>query len=236
MAESATPKTTKSTKKKVAKKTTARKATKTTKATKKTTKKTAKKAATRRAASVKKTATRSVPTLKEQAPAKAAVPAAIHPKPPAATVDSAPPGPRRGVSPADRRRMIAEAAYYRVTAVPAVTVTDRNLDLVTVTATVDGAPDGDALCFGATSVIRTLVLTSNREAEAEVYSAREIQDRLGLHRGDLVAAMLLLGSDFDSGVPLIGPAKARTLIRQLNVAETGGGGGARLETEGRRTL
>ena len=89
------------------------------------------------------------------------------------------------------------------------------------------SPDGDALCFGATSVIRNLVLTSNREAEAEVYSAREIQDRLGLHRGDLVAAMLLLGSDFDSGVPLIGPAKARTLIRQLNVAETGGGGGAR---------
>ena len=89
------------------------------------------------------------------------------------------------------------------------------------------SPDGDALCFGATCVIRNLVLTSNREAEAEVYSAREIQDRLGLHRGDLVAAMLLLGSDFDSGVPLIGPAKARTLIRQLNAAETGGGGGAR---------
>ena len=78
-------------------------------------------------------------------------------------------------------------------------------------------PDGDALCFGARSVIKTLGLTNERNVELEAYDMGEVEGKLGLTRRDLVAAMLLLGSDFDAGVKLIGPVKTRELLYTLNM-------------------
>jgi hypothetical protein len=70
--------------------------------------------------------------------------------------------------------------------------------------------------IGAKSVLKTLGLKDDRSVEIEAFNADEIQSRQGLSRRDLIAAMLLLGSDFDSGVRLIGPTKARMLLRSLN--------------------
>jgi len=62
---------------------------------------------------------------------------------------------------------------------------------------------------GARTVLKTLALGSEREVEAEVFSAAEVEARLGLAREDLVAAMLLLGGDFSDGAAGMGPAKTR---------------------------
>jgi len=58
-------------------------------------------------------------------------------------------------------------------------------------------------------VLKTLALGGEREVEAEVFSAAEVEARLGLAREDLVAAMLLLGGDFSDGAAGMGPAKTR---------------------------
>ena len=76
--------------------------------------------------------------------------------------------------------------------------------------------DGDALCFGAVCVIKTLSLKNDRDVELEAYSAADIKARLELSRRDLIAAMLLLGCDFSSGVKLMGPQKSRVLLHSLS--------------------
>ncbi len=76
--------------------------------------------------------------------------------------------------------------------------------------------DGDALCFGAVCVIKTLSLKNDRDVELEAYSAADIKARLKLSRRDLIGAMLLLGCDFSSGVKLMGPQKSRVLLHSLS--------------------
>ncbi|XP_060556631.1 flap endonuclease GEN homolog 1-like, partial [Ruditapes philippinarum] len=89
--------------------------------------------------------------------------------------------------------------------------------LLNANGLVDGCltNDGDAFLYGATTVYRNFTMNS-KDPHVEMYRLSDIQSKLGIDRGGLVALGLLIGCDFvPKGVPGIGIANAVRLLQSL---------------------
>lgn len=83
-------------------------------------------------------------------------------------------------------------------------------------------PDADALLFGAACVIRRVHPAKGADGPvAELVRAARVRDSLGLGRAELVAAALLLGSDYAPGVRGVGPSRALRLLADPAVRARG---------------
>ncbi|HOT07939.1 MAG: Flap endonuclease 1 [Methanosaeta sp. PtaB.Bin039] len=83
--------------------------------------------------------------------------------------------------------------------------------------------DYDALLFGAPRVVRNLAITGKRklprknvyiDVSPEVIHLQEDLARLGINQRQLVEIAILCGTDYNPGVPRVGPKTAYKLIRQ----------------------
>lgn len=81
--------------------------------------------------------------------------------------------------------------------------------------------DYDALLFGTPKLLRNLTVSGKRRMQGKyvpVYPERliltEVLDGLGMTRVDLIAAALLIGTDYNSGVRGVGPKTAVKLVRE----------------------
>jgi len=77
-------------------------------------------------------------------------------------------------------------------------------------------PDYDALLFGCPMVVRRLDLTKQR---MDVLKLEEVLSSLGLTREQLVDLAIMVGTDFNPGVPGIGPKRGLALIRRYGSLE-----------------
>jgi 5'-3' exonuclease len=80
------------------------------------------------------------------------------------------------------------------------------------------SPDADAFLFGAHSVINSLQANATKSA-AVVYSSEKIQRNSGLGQDKMIAAALLLGSDYCTGVRGIGLDKVEKLLARVKETE-----------------
>ncbi|XP_045174861.2 uncharacterized protein LOC123536104 [Mercenaria mercenaria] len=89
--------------------------------------------------------------------------------------------------------------------------------LLNASGLVDGCltNDGDAFLYGATTVYRNFTMNS-KDPHVDMYRVNDIQTKLGIDRGGLIALGLLIGCDFvPKGVPGIGIANAVRLLQSL---------------------
>jgi len=89
--------------------------------------------------------------------------------------------------------------------------------------------DFDSLLFGAPRLVRNLTLTGRRKmpgrsdyraVSIELIELSKVLNDLSLTREQLVDLCLLMGTDYNTGVPGIGPKKALKLIRENMNVET----------------
>ena len=92
-----------------------------------------------------------------------------------------------------------------------------------------GSQDYDSLLFGAPRVVRNLAITGKRklprkniyvDVEPEEIDLEEGLDALGISRKQLVEIGILCGTDFNSGLPRVGPKTALKLIREKGDLES----------------
>lgn len=86
-----------------------------------------------------------------------------------------------------------------------------------------GSQDYDALLFGAPRVVRNLAITGKRklpkknvyvEVEPEEIELEDELSRLGISRQQLVEIGILCGTDYNLGLPRVGPKTALRLIKE----------------------
>ncbi|MDR1405115.1 MAG: flap endonuclease-1 [Candidatus Methanoplasma sp.] len=82
--------------------------------------------------------------------------------------------------------------------------------------------DFDSILFGTPTLVRNMTITGRRkipgkdqykDVETEVIESNEFLDALGVTREQLVDVCIMIGTDFNPGVPGIGPKKGLKLIR-----------------------
>jgi len=82
--------------------------------------------------------------------------------------------------------------------------------------------DFDSLLFGTPNLVRNMTITGRRkvpgkdqykDVRTEVIGSKEFLDSLGITREQLVDMCILIGTDFNPGVPGIGPKKGLKLIK-----------------------
>jgi len=87
-----------------------------------------------------------------------------------------------------------------------------------------GSQDFDALLFGSPVLIRNLSITGRRKVprqdryimvEPEEINLRETLDSLGISREKLIWIGILLGTDFNEGVPRVGPKTALKIVKEV---------------------
>jgi len=87
-----------------------------------------------------------------------------------------------------------------------------------------GSQDFDALLFGSPLLVRNLSITGRRKVprqdryimvEPEEISLRETLNSLGMTREKLIWIGILLGTDFNDGVPRVGPKTALKIIKEV---------------------
>jgi flap endonuclease-1 len=92
-----------------------------------------------------------------------------------------------------------------------------------------GSQDYDSLLFGAPRVVRNLAITGKRklprkniyvDVEPEEIDLEEGLAALGISRKQLVEIGILCGTDFNSGLPRVGPKTALKLIREKGDLES----------------
>lgn len=85
--------------------------------------------------------------------------------------------------------------------------------------------DYDVLMFGSPLLVRNLSITGRRKVprqdryimvEPEEINLRETLDSLGISREKLIWAGLLVGTDFNEGVPRVGPKTALKIVKECN--------------------
>lgn len=88
--------------------------------------------------------------------------------------------------------------------------------------------DWDALLYGAPRMVRYITLTGSewlpsrgvaRRLEPELIVLEEVLRRLGITREQLVEVAILVGTDYNQGVPGIGPRRALKLIKRYGSIE-----------------
>jgi flap endonuclease-1 len=97
-------------------------------------------------------------------------------------------------------------------------------DLVSATA----SQDFDSLRFGSPRLVRNLSAMARKRPEAEeayadpdpeLVELAQVLARLGLTREQLVLAALLIGTDYNEGIPRSGPVAAIELVKQQQTLE-----------------
>ena len=88
--------------------------------------------------------------------------------------------------------------------------------------------DYDSLLFGAPRLVRYLTITGReylpskgtfRKLNPELISLKELLEKLGITREQLVDIAILIGTDFNEGIKGVGPKKALNLIRRYQCLE-----------------
>jgi flap endonuclease-1 len=88
--------------------------------------------------------------------------------------------------------------------------------------------DFDSLLFGSPRLVRNLSAITRREPDSEeayagidpeLVELAEVLARLGLTREQLVLAALLIGTDYNEGIPKVGPVSAVKLVKQQKTLE-----------------
>lgn len=77
-------------------------------------------------------------------------------------------------------------------------------------------PDYDALLFGCHTILRRVDFAKN---QVEIVSLEVVLDSLGLTLHQLIDLAILIGTDFNQGIPRIGPKRGLTLIRKYTCIE-----------------
>ncbi len=86
-----------------------------------------------------------------------------------------------------------------------------------------GSQDYDSLLFGAPKVVRNLAITGKRklpkkniyiDIEPEVMFLEDELSRMGISRKQLVEIGIMCGTDYNPGLPRVGPKTALKLIRE----------------------
>ena len=89
--------------------------------------------------------------------------------------------------------------------------------------------DYDSLLFGAPQVIRNLAISGKRklpkkniyiDVEPETIDLETELSRLGISRKQLVEIGILCGTDYNTGIPRVGPKTALKLIREKGDLES----------------
>jgi flap endonuclease-1 len=98
-----------------------------------------------------------------------------------------------------------------------------------------GSQDYDSLLFGAPRVVRNMAITGKRklprkniyiDVEPEVMILEDELARMGIDRKQLVEISIMCGTDYNTGLPRIGPKTALKLIKEKGTLE------AVLDTQG----
>lgn len=88
--------------------------------------------------------------------------------------------------------------------------------------------DFDSLLFGSPRLVRHLSAITRKEPDSEdayadidpeLVELAEVLAQLGLTREQLVLAALLIGTDYNEGIPKVGPVSAVKLVKQQNTLE-----------------
>jgi flap endonuclease-1 len=88
--------------------------------------------------------------------------------------------------------------------------------------------DFDSLLFGSPRLVRNLSAITRKEPDSEeayagidpeLVELTELLARLGLTREQLVLAALLIGTDYNEGIPRVGPVSAVKLVKQQQTLE-----------------
>ncbi|MBE6506449.1 MAG: flap endonuclease-1 [Methanocorpusculum parvum] len=86
--------------------------------------------------------------------------------------------------------------------------------------------DYDSLLFGCETLVRNVTVSGKRRIRGKVISVyperlmlADTLAKLGLTRKELVQAALLIGTDYNSGVPGVGPKTALKIVRAGNFSE-----------------
>jgi len=86
--------------------------------------------------------------------------------------------------------------------------------------------DYDSLLFGCETLVRNVTVSGKRRIRGKVISVyperlmlADTLAKLGLTREELVQAALLIGTDYNSGVPGVGPKTALKIVRAGNFSE-----------------
>jgi len=88
--------------------------------------------------------------------------------------------------------------------------------------------DFDSLLFGTPRLVRSLSAMTKKEPDVEdeyagidpeLVELAEVLTRLGLTREQLVLTALLIGTDYNEGIPRVGPVSAVKLVKQQKTLE-----------------
>jgi len=88
--------------------------------------------------------------------------------------------------------------------------------------------DFDSLLFGSPRLVRNLSAITRKEPDSEdayadidpeLVELAEVLAQLGLTREQLVLASLLIGTDYNEGIPKVGPVSAVKLVKQHKTLE-----------------
>jgi len=85
-----------------------------------------------------------------------------------------------------------------------------------------GSSDFDCLLYNAPKLVRNLTLSKRRKLPSGVYvtvnpeliELNEVLNNLGINHDQLIVLAILVGTDFNEGVPKIGPKTALRLVKQ----------------------
>ena len=89
--------------------------------------------------------------------------------------------------------------------------------------------DYDSLLFGAPLLVRNLTISGRRkvpgknvykDVKTEIIDSKKMLEDLGITREQLVDVCIMIGTDFNAGVPGIGPKKGLKLIQKHGDLET----------------
>ncbi len=85
-----------------------------------------------------------------------------------------------------------------------------------------GSSDYDSLLYNAPKIVRNLTLSSRRRLPSGVYvtvnpeliELKKVLENLGINEDQLLVLAILVGTDFNDGVPKVGPKTALKLVKQ----------------------
>ena len=91
-----------------------------------------------------------------------------------------------------------------------------------------GSSDFDCLLYNTPKLVRNLTVSQRRRVASgayvnvspEVIELKEVLDNLGINQDQLIVLAILVGTDFNEGVPKVGPKTALRLVKQYKNFDT----------------
>jgi flap endonuclease-1 len=87
-----------------------------------------------------------------------------------------------------------------------------------------GSSDYDSLLYGAPKIVRNLTLSTRKRLPSGIYVSinpelielNDVLNNLGINQDQLMVLAILVGTDYNDGVPKIGPKTALKLVKQYH--------------------